>query len=62
VWVDISDTIDTKIDALMEHKSQVGADAERLQTMKERIKENAAQVGGTHAMGYAEGFKYIKLR
>ena len=62
VWVDISETIDTKIDALMEHKSQVGTDEERLQTMRERIKETAAQVGATHAMGHAEGFKYIKLR
>ena len=62
VWVDISDTIDTKIAALMEHKSQVGDDPERLETMKQRIKEGSAQMGAAHAMGYAEGFRYIRLR
>ncbi len=62
VWVDITDTIDTKIAALMEHKTQVGDDPEKLEGMKKRIKENAAQTGAAHAMGYAEGFRYIKLR
>ena len=42
VWVDISDTVDTKVAALMEHKSQVGDDPERLaELMKQRIKEPA---------------------
>ena len=62
VWVDITDTIDTKIAALMEHKSQVGDDPERLETMKQRIKEGSAQMGASHAMGYVEGFRYIRLR
>lgn len=62
VWVDITDTIDTKIAALMEHKSQVGDDPERLENMKRRIHEGAAQMGAAHAMGPAEGFRYIKLR
>ena len=61
-WVDITDTLDIKIAALMEHKTQVGDDPERLQAIKDRMRETATQVGSTHAMGAVEGFKYIKLR
>ncbi len=53
VWVDISDTIDTKIAALMEHKTQMGDDPERLEAMKVRMKENAAHAVAAHAIGYA---------
>src|SRR5207247_1155593 len=35
-WVDISDTIDLKIEALREHKSQVGDWPELEQTIRER--------------------------
>ena len=62
VWVDISDTVDTKVAALMEHKSQVGDDPERREMMKQRIKDGSAQLGSAHAIGHAEAFRYIKLR
>jgi LmbE family N-acetylglucosaminyl deacetylase len=62
VWVDIADTIDAKIAALHEHKSQVGKDPERLLGMADRIKRQSAEVGAAHAMSYAEGFRYIHLR
>ena len=62
VWVDIADTIDAKIAALREHKSQVGEDPERLQGMADRIKQRSAEVGAAHAMSYAESFRYIHLR
>ena len=62
VWVDIADTIDAKIAALREHKSQVGEDPERLHEMAERIKQRSAEVGAAHAMSYAESFRYIHLR
>ena len=61
VWVDITDTIDTKVAALMEHKTQVGSDPQKLEELKKRLKDNAAQTGAAHAMGHAEGFKYIKV-
>ena len=62
VWVDIADTIDAKIAALREHKSQVGEDPERLQGMADQIKQRSAEVGAAHAMSYAESFRYIHLR
>lgn len=62
VVVDISDTIDVKVAALMEHKSQVGAgDPERAKALMERIRDRARQVGETHAVPFAETFRYISL-
>jgi LmbE family N-acetylglucosaminyl deacetylase len=64
VWVDISDTIDTKIAALKEHKSQVGDDADKLvEMMREWGRENARQ--HPHRPDdfgeFAESFKYVKI-
>src|SRR6266849_6268130 len=57
VWVDISETIDLKIEALREHKSQVGDWAELDQTIRER----AAEMARGQSFPVAEGFKYFKL-
>jgi LmbE family N-acetylglucosaminyl deacetylase len=56
-WVDISETIDLKIEALREHKSQVGDWSELEQTIRERASEMAK--GQTFPV--AEGFKYFRL-
>jgi len=57
VWVDISETIELKIEALREHKSQVGDWAELDQTIRER----AAEMAKGQSFPVAEGFKYFKL-
>ena len=60
VWIDISKTIDRKIAALLEHKSQMrGRPNEEIEN---RIREGAKGAVDGHDMEYAETFKYIKLR
>lgn len=64
IWVDISGTIDTKIAALKEHKSQVGDNAEKLvEMMYEWGRENARlHPHKPDDFGeFAESFKYMKL-
>jgi LmbE family N-acetylglucosaminyl deacetylase len=58
IFVDISDTIDLKLAALREHKSQVDDWGE----LEVFVKERAAEVGKSQKLAYAESFKYFKLR
>jgi LmbE family N-acetylglucosaminyl deacetylase len=58
VWIDISETIDTKIAALHEHVSQVG---DRKDDVAKWVREGAQRLAEGHDMQYAEGFKHIKL-
>ncbi len=63
VWVDITETIETKIDALLAHESQLSngkrpADWDLGKVIRERAQHNADGQG----MQYAEAFKYFKLR
>ncbi|CAN5634070.1 PIG-L family deacetylase [soil metagenome] len=57
-FVDISPTIDKKIDALKAHKSQVGT----AETLGERIRDRARERGKDHGVEMAEAFKVIRLR
>jgi LmbE family N-acetylglucosaminyl deacetylase len=50
-FVDITETFDVKIKALLAHASQVGPDVE------ERVAERARALGDRAGCGYAEGFK-----
>lgn len=59
VFVDIGDTIDTKIAALYEHASQVG---DRKDQVAEWVRDGARRMAEGQPMEYAEGFKYVKLR
>lgn len=58
-WEDVSSSIDRRIEALKSHNSQVGR---RLETLDERIRKSAREVGEAHGYEYAEGFHLIKLR
>lgn len=57
VWVDISDTIEAKIAALREHRSQIG-DRDEFEAW---VRERARAVGEPQGLAYAEAFKYFKL-
>lgn len=57
-YIDISETIDDKINALKAHTSQLG-DADGLE---ERMRERAKEVGSAHGVPLAEAFKVIKMR
>ena len=56
-WEDIDDTIDLKIAALKQHRSQL--DGSQVETF---IREWAKATADGHGMAYAEAFKYIDLR
>lgn len=65
-WVDITETIDVKIRALSEHRSQVGND---LGALEKRVRDWAAQTAAGHPvqpglgpMRYAEAFRCMILR
>jgi LmbE family N-acetylglucosaminyl deacetylase len=54
-FIDITDTLETKIDALLAHASQVG------ERVKEMIPQRAKSIGEPHGMEYAEGFRRIQI-
>ncbi len=56
-WVDISATMDQKIRALWEHKSQIGDPAELEERLRQRHSERAEQV----SFEYAETFRRVRL-
>ena len=59
-FVDITDTIQMKIDALKKHVSQLSGD--NLDEVDEFIKANARRVGDRAELPYAEAFRRIELR
>ena len=58
VCVDITETMDTKLQALKAHKSQVPQDSP---AFDESIREMARTTGQAHGMLHAESFKYFFL-
>lgn len=56
-WVDITDTIETKIAALRCHKSQL-ADFENLEDW---VREYYGEVGRERGLTYAEAFRYLEM-
>jgi LmbE family N-acetylglucosaminyl deacetylase len=58
-WVDVTDSIDTRIAALARHSSQLRGNHEEL---AERIRRGARETGEPHGYAYAEALKLIRLR
>jgi LmbE family N-acetylglucosaminyl deacetylase len=54
---DVTNTIDLKMEALTQHKSQL-----RRPNWRERIRKWAVDTGEPHSMAYAEAFKRISFR
>jgi LmbE family N-acetylglucosaminyl deacetylase len=52
-WIDISETIDVRIEALLAHASQFFSGS---QEIAGRVRERLAEVGRSHGMAYAEEF------
>jgi LmbE family N-acetylglucosaminyl deacetylase len=57
-WVDVTDSIDGKVAALREHKSQVSNPDGMLERITNRSKEEGAKAG----MEFAEGFRRYQFR
>lgn len=57
-WEDISSSVDTLIEGLARHESQVGTDRAELDS---RMRERSAKAGEPHGFAHAEGFKRIKF-
>jgi len=56
-FVDISQTIDAKVEAMLEHKSQV----KEASKMADHLRGNAKKAGSVAKVDSAEGFVYLKL-
>ena len=55
-WIDVGDTLELKVAALREHRSQIGD-----WDVEAQMKEWAHGTADGHDMEYAESFKYFKL-
>jgi LmbE family N-acetylglucosaminyl deacetylase len=56
-WVDISDTIHLKLEALRKHVCQVGTATD----LDERLRDRAREVGQSANLPFAEAFKVLRL-
>lgn len=60
VWIDVEDTIDLKVEALLAHESQISP--ERREGFRDLIRERAGVLGAPQGLKYAESYKYFRLR
>jgi LmbE family N-acetylglucosaminyl deacetylase len=57
-WVEITDTLEVKVAALLCHRSQVGADAD---LAAEVVRRRAESAGGQGGMPYAESYRVLRF-
>jgi LmbE family N-acetylglucosaminyl deacetylase len=57
-WIDIEDTLERKVEALLCHRSQLGDDAE---LAGEVVRRRAAAAGQEGGLGRAEAFRVLRL-
>lgn len=57
-WIDITDTIETKAQALLCHRSQLRETGEWLRQV---VRQRAEEGGRTAGVAYAEGFRLLRL-
>ncbi|MBI2703735.1 MAG: PIG-L family deacetylase [Actinobacteria bacterium] len=57
-WIDVSDTLEVKVEALRCHRSQLGDEAD---TMAQLVRARAAAAGAEAGFGAAEGFRVIRF-
>jgi LmbE family N-acetylglucosaminyl deacetylase len=57
-FVDITETFETKIESLRQHKSQI----KDVDGLAKRMGERHAKIGEAHNMKYAEAFKSLRMR
>lgn len=57
IWVDITETIDAKIDALRCHESQMRG----FDNLEGWVRERFGEMGREKGMGYAEAFRYLEI-
>src|SRR3989442_129621 len=62
VWIDITDTVSVKVEALRAHVSQIGKPRPNQPTwdLEKVIRERAGQVGQAQGLEAAESFKYFR--
>jgi len=58
-WIDVSDHIETKIDAVFCHASQL---AETTEWFRQALRDQAAEVGRAAGVAYAEAYRRLSLR
>jgi LmbE family N-acetylglucosaminyl deacetylase len=57
-YIDISSTLHRKVEALKAHQSQVGT----AETLEQRMRDRATEVGKAQGISLAEAFKVVKMR
>jgi LmbE family N-acetylglucosaminyl deacetylase len=57
-WIDVSDTLETKLKALREHHSQLDENT----GLEDMIRQRHADAGKDHDLACAEAFRVIKLK